>query len=257
MPPIVAPENRPATSNGSRITPGRTEPANPRSVSLTLAYRSASQCWYLGGAHSEQHHLSGRAGGRRSVHPFVSRPALIGAGIPGRSFPADPRGRPIMPTIASDPGATPATAAAAASLPSAVDWGAIIAGGVLAVAISFILLTFGSAIGLSLTSPYDGEGRSLAFLGAASGLWVVWVQVSSFMAGASPAGRLRRRLPDATAHEVEVRDGSHGLLVWALGVLVGAMLAASVATGVANTAASAVSTATQAVGSGVTQLAQN
>jgi len=162
-----------------------------------------------------------------------------------------------MPTIASDSGTTPAAAAALASLPSAVDWGAIIAGGVLAVAISFILLTFGSAIGLSLTSPYGGEGRSLAFLGAASGLWVVWVQVSSFMAGAYLAGRLRRRLPDATPHEVEVRDGSHGLLVWALGVLVGAMLAASVATGVANTAASAVSTATQAVGSGVTQLAQN
>jgi hypothetical protein len=162
-----------------------------------------------------------------------------------------------MPTIASDSGTTPAAAAAMASLPSAVDWGAIIAGGVLAVAISFILLTFGSAIGLSLSSPYSGEGRSLAFLGAASGLWVVWVQVSSFMAGAYLAGRLRRRLPDATVHEVEVRDGSHGLLVWALGVLVGAMLAASVATGVANTAASAVSTATQAVGSGVTQLAQN
>jgi len=162
-----------------------------------------------------------------------------------------------MPTIASDSGTTPTTAAAVASLPSAVDWGAIIAGGVLAVAISFILLTFGSAIGLSLTSPYEGEGRSLAFLGAASGLWVVWVQVSSFMAGAYLAGRLRRRLPDATPHEVEVRDGSHGLLVWALGVLVGAMLAASVATGVASTAASTVSTATQAVGSGVTQLAQN
>ena len=115
-------------------------------------------------------------------------------------------------------------------LPSAVDWAAIFAGGLLAVAISFILLTFGSAIGLSLTSPYEGEGRSLAFSRAASGLWVVWVQVSSFIAGAYLAGRLRRRLPDATAHEVEVRDGSHGLLVWALGVLVGAMFAASVAT---------------------------
>lgn len=162
-----------------------------------------------------------------------------------------------MPTIASDAVNAPAAVAATGSLPSAVDWAAIIAGGLFAVAISFILLTFGSAIGLSLTSPYEGEGRSLAFLGVASGLWVVWVQVSSFIAGAYLAGRLRRRLPDASAHEVEVRDGSHGLLVWALGVLVGAMFAASVATGVANTAASAVSTATQAVGSGVAQLAQN
>jgi len=141
--------------------------------------------------------------------------------------------------------------------PSSVDWGAIIAGGVLAVAISFILLTFGSAIGLSLTSPYEGEGRSLGFLGAASGLWVVWVQVSSFIAGAYLAGRLRRRLTNATAHEVEIRDGSHGLLVWALGVLVGAMVAASVASGVASTAGRAVASATQAAGSGAMQLAGN
>ncbi len=140
------------------------------------------------------------------------------------------------------------------ALPSSVDWAAILAGGLLAVAISFILLTFGSAIGLSLTSPY-GEGHSLSFLAAASGLWVIWVEVSSFMAGAYLAGRLRRRMTDATAHEVEVRDGSHGLLVWALGVLVGAMVAASVASGVANTAASAVSTAAQSVGSGAMQLA--
>ena len=164
-----------------------------------------------------------------------------------------------MPTVASDPTVrVPAMAEATSpSLPSAVDWAAIIAGGVLAAAISFILLTFGSAIGLSLTSPYEGEGHSLAFLGAASGLWVVWVQVSSFIAGAYLAGRLRRRLPDASPHEVEVRDGAHGLLVWAIGVLLGAMFAASVATGVASTAASAVSTATQAVGSGAAQLAQS
>ena len=141
----------------------------------------------------------------------------------------------------------------ARSLPSAVDWAAIIAGGVLATAISFILITFGSAIGLSLTSPYEGSGRSLTFLAAAAGLWVVWVQISSFIAGGYLTGRLRRRLPDATAHEVEVRDGCHGLLVWALGVLVGATLAASVAGSVAGTGAAVVSAATQAIGSGAAQ----
>lgn len=36
---------------------------------------------------------------------------------------------------------------------SFVDWSAVIAGGVLAAAIAFVLLTFGTAIGLSLTSP--------------------------------------------------------------------------------------------------------
>lgn len=145
--------------------------------------------------------------------------------------------------------------AATGALPSAVDWPAIIAGGILATAITFILITFGSAIGLSLTSPYEGAGRSLTFLAVAAGLWVVWVQISSFIAGGYLAGRLRRRLPDATPHEVEVRDGSHGLLVWAVGVLVGAMLAASVAGSVASTGAAVVSAATQAVGSGAAQVA--
>ena len=137
--------------------------------------------------------------------------------------------------------------------PSIVDWAAIIAGGLLATAISFILITFGSAIGLSLTSPYEGSGFSAAFLAVAVGLWVVWVQISSFIAGAYLAGRLRRRLPDATAHEVEVRDGSHGLLVWALGVVIGAMLAASVASSAARTGASIVAATTEAVGSGAAQ----
>lgn len=159
----------------------------------------------------------------------------------------------VAPVSAAKGSATAETAGY--PLQSPVDWAAIFAGGLLAVAISFILLTFGSAIGLSLTSPYGGEGRSLGFLAAASGLWVIWVQISAFMAGAYLAGRLRRRLPDATEHEVEVRDGSHGLLVWSLGVLVGAMVAASVASGVANTAVSVISTAAQSVGSGAMQMA--
>jgi hypothetical protein len=139
--------------------------------------------------------------------------------------------------------------------PSPVDWGAIIAGGLLATAISFILITFGAAIGLSLVSPYEGSGASLVVLAVATGLWVVWVQISSFISGAYLAGRLRRRLPDATAHEVEVRDGCHGLLVWTLGVLIGATLAASVAGSVASTGAAALSAVTRAVGTAAIETA--
>jgi hypothetical protein len=138
------------------------------------------------------------------------------------------------------------------SSPSAVDWGAIIAGGLLATAISFILITFGAAIGLSLTSPYEGSGASLVVLAVAAGLWVVWVQISSFMAGAYLAGRLRRR-PDATAHEAEVRDGCHGLLVWTVGVLIGATLAAWVASSVASSGAAVLSSATRAMGTAAAQ----
>jgi hypothetical protein len=120
-----------------------------------------------------------------------------------------------------------------------VDWGAVIAGAVLASAIAFVLLTFGSAIGLSLTSPFRGEGVAATALAVAIALWVLWVEISSFIAGAYLTGRLRRRIPDATEHEADLRDASHGLLVWAVGTLVGAYLAASAISGVAKGGAEA------------------
>jgi hypothetical protein len=131
-------------------------------------------------------------------------------------------------------------AAVAADNTSYIDWPAILAGTLLATAISFVLLTFGSAIGLSLTSAYEGRGMTLFWFAIAAALWVLWVQISSFMAGGYLAGRMRRRHGDATEYESDIRDGSHGLVVWALGVLLGALIAVS---GVS----SAVSTATQAV----------
>ncbi len=120
-----------------------------------------------------------------------------------------------------------AVAARAGSGISHLDWGAIIAGAVLAAAISFVLLTFGTAIGLSMASPYRGEGASRNLFLIAVALWMLWVIVSSFMAGGYLAGRMRRTIGDATPHETEVRDGAHGLMVWALGVLIAALLAAS------------------------------
>ena len=121
------------------------------------------------------------------------------------------------------------TIPAAAPVPSGftqsyVDWPAVVAGAVLATAISFVLMTFGAGIGLSVVSPEPGEGLAPVTVLVGVGLWVLWVTVSSFMAGGYLAGRLRRRVPDASEHEVEIRDGSHGLVVWALGVLLGAVL---------------------------------
>jgi hypothetical protein len=123
---------------------------------------------------------------------------------------------------------------------SYVDWPAILAGAILASALSFVLLTFGSAVGLSMVSPEPGEGVSLRWVTIAGGVWLVWVAVSSFAAGGYLAGRMRRRVADATADETETRDGAHGVLVWATGALVGAVLAA---TGVGGLLGGAASTA--------------
>jgi hypothetical protein len=105
-----------------------------------------------------------------------------------------------------------------------VDWSAIAAGAFIAVAISSVFLAFGSAIGLSLTSFKAVNSLSITGLVIAASLWLLWVQVSSFIGGGYVAGRLRRRIGDATPHEVEMRDGSHGLIVWAVGVVLGTVL---------------------------------
>jgi hypothetical protein len=141
-----------------------------------------------------------------------------------------------------------------------VDWPAIFAGTVLAVALSFVLLTFGSAIGLSVVSFEPREGASVFWLAIVSGLWFIWVAVTSFGAGGYLAGRLRRPAPGAGVDEVEVRDGAHGLLVWATGALLGAVLALGGISGVVGAAGRATGTvaqtAAEAIGGDVDYLAE-
>lgn len=143
--------------------------------------------------------------------------------------------------------ATPA-AATARDTQSYVDWAAIFAGAALASAISFVLLAFGAAIGLTLASPFPGEGMSAVGAAVAIALWVLWVTVSSFMAGGYLTGRLRRPAWDANPHEIVVRDGAHGLVVWAIGALFGALVAASAVTGVAKGGAQIATAAATAAG---------
>lgn len=129
---------------------------------------------------------------------------------------------------------------------SYVDWPAIIGGIVLASAISILLLTFGSAVGLGLTDFNAREGASPVWIAIAAASWLIWVQVSSFMAGGYLTGRMRRRHHDATEDESDVRDGAHGLLVWAGALIVGAVLAVSGVGALASAVGSAAATVTQA-----------
>jgi hypothetical protein len=124
---------------------------------------------------------------------------------------------------------------------SYVDWGAILGGAFVAAALSTIMTSFGAAIGLSLTSPLPGKGVSMTVMAVTTGLWVLWVGVSSFAAGGYLAGRLRRRAHDASEHESNVRDGAHGAIVWALGTVLLALMLASTAAGVTKTAVEAAS----------------
>ncbi|HJZ29554.1 MAG TPA: hypothetical protein VKF35_00525 [Hyphomicrobiaceae bacterium] len=105
-----------------------------------------------------------------------------------------------------------------------VEWGAVLAGALLAAAISFVLLTFGTAIGLSATSPWPNVGASTKLIASLAVLWVMMQQIGAFMVGGYVAGRMRTRWREPAEHEVEFRDGLLGGLVWAVGILIGAVL---------------------------------
>jgi hypothetical protein len=130
---------------------------------------------------------------------------------------------------------------------SYVDWAAILAGSVVAAAIFFVFNAFGTALGLSLSAPRLAEGNSAKGYAIAVGIWVLWVTISSFIAGGYLTGRLRRGLSEASAHETHVRDGVHGLVVWAIGIIIGAYLASVSIAGAAKTGAEAISGAASAV----------
>jgi hypothetical protein len=119
-----------------------------------------------------------------------------------------------------------------------IDWPPILAGAFVASAIATVLFTFGAAIGLSIVSPYAGEGAPKAISFVLMGFWSLCVVVLSFWAGGYLAGRLRKRAArDASPTEVEVRDGAHGLTVWALGVVFASLLLALGVSGVMGSAA--------------------
>jgi hypothetical protein len=122
------------------------------------------------------------------------------------------------------------------SASSRIDWAAILAGAVLATAVGLVLATFGAALGLSITSPYEGEGASPALYAIGAGVWVLWIQLVSFTIGGYVAARLRPRVPELTEHETDVRDGMHGLLVWGVGVIAAAIISFATLGGATATA---------------------
>ncbi|MCC6471725.1 MAG: hypothetical protein IT563_25650 [Alphaproteobacteria bacterium] len=142
---------------------------------------------------------------------------------------------------------------------SYLEWGTILGGAIMASAISALLLGFGSAIGLSITSAMPARGISATGFVVAVTIWAVWVEVSSFIAGGYLAGRMRRRTGDGAPAEVETRDGTHGLMVWAVGTFVATVILAGAATSIVRTGAEAAATiagtagATVAAGAAATQ----
>ncbi|MDO8973224.1 hypothetical protein [Reyranella sp.] len=128
-----------------------------------------------------------------------------------------------------------------------LDWGPVILGALGAAAMSVVLLAFGSALGLSVVSPYAYAGISAKGAAILAAVYLALVMVASFAAGGYLAGRMRSPWRTTDETESHFRDGAHGFGVWSIGVLLGAALAAS-GVGAVVSAAGKATTAIAAAG---------
>ena len=131
---------------------------------------------------------------------------------------------------------------------SAVSWGAIVAGAVVASALSLALLMLGAGIGLVSVSPWSTTKVSVTAFGILAAAWFIAVQLFASGVGGYLAGRVRTRWVSVHMDEVYFRDTAHGLIVWSVGAIVTAWLLASGAASVVSGAAHAGSSALEAAG---------
>jgi hypothetical protein len=135
---------------------------------------------------------------------------------------------------------------------SGVSWAAVTAGAVASLALTLVLLSFGTGLGLSVVSPWGNSGVSTTMFKAGTGLYFIVMAMISSAIGGYLAGRLRTKWTGVHAEEVYFRDTAHGLLAWALASVLGAVLLASPAAallgGAATGATQALASATQSSG---------
>jgi hypothetical protein len=84
---------------------------------------------------------------------------------------------------------------------SAVSWGAIVAGAVVASALSLALLMLGAGIGIVSVSPWSTTNVSVTTFG-----WFIAVQLFASGVGGYRGGRLRTRWVSVHKDEVHFRD---------------------------------------------------
>jgi hypothetical protein len=116
-------------------------------------------------------------------------------------------------------------AAVAKELTGFLDWGSIIAGALLATAVSLVLVAFGSSIGLAILSSSPSWRDTSPALTLVSGFYLLLTALTSFIVGGYAAARFRERRPAVpSSAEREFRDGAHGVLAWAIAVVISGLV---------------------------------
>ncbi|MBV9833894.1 MAG: hypothetical protein JO055_05785 [Alphaproteobacteria bacterium] len=125
-----------------------------------------------------------------------------------------------------------------AGAPSAVAWGAVLAGGLASAALTLVLLSLGTGLGLSVVSPWSDWNVTAVRVATAAGIFTVIVAIMASAVGGYLAGRLRTRWSGLHGDEVYFRDTAHGLLAWAFATVVSVAITGAAATTIISGAAS-------------------
>jgi len=113
--------------------------------------------------------------------------------------------------------------------PNFVQWTPVFSGALVASALFLVLLAFGTALGLSVASSAPTWRDTSPTLAVLSGLYLVLTGLLSFGFGGYVAGRLRTKWAAVPHNDfVEFRDGTHGLVSWALAVVIVAVVSAGI-----------------------------
>jgi hypothetical protein len=107
---------------------------------------------------------------------------------------------------------------------SSIMWGAIFGGALAAIGVTLILAPLGTALGLTVFSPWHHADISNHAFTVMSAIWLIITQWVAFGLGGYLTGRLRTEWVGAHTHEVFFRDTAHGFLMWALVSVIGAAL---------------------------------
>lgn len=134
------------------------------------------------------------------------------------------------------------------SYSAGVSWPAVIGGAFVFAALSLVLLALGTGFGFSAISPWSNMNTIASTIGKTAILWLIFTQIIASAMGGYLAGRLRTKWVNVHTDEVYFRDTAHGLLVWALGLVVAAAFLASAATSIAGGGAQPGASATLAAG---------
>jgi hypothetical protein len=115
-----------------------------------------------------------------------------------------------------------------------ISWAAVFSGAFIAASLSLILLLLATGLGFSAVSPWSNMGAAASTIGTAAIAWLIVSQVGAFAFGGYISGRLRIKWVQVHTNEVFFRDTAHGLLVWAVGVVLTAAFLSSAGTSLAG-----------------------